>query len=260
MRRPLFPFTRTLRVAILMSGSGSVAKSILESKYNDGVHYQVVCILTDKPDSNAKTLAKQFNVPYEENDLATFYQSKKKPKHDLSVRNEFDAISVKKLEAHNPDVLAFAGYMAVASPPLVNAFLGVNVHPADLGIKKPDGSRKYVGSHAVRDAILAGEKQLRSTTHIVSTQVDGGPILMRSLPVKVRLPKSFDPSDKKQLDEVVKKHQQRLKEHGDWIIFPHTLAYIAANRLELDEFGQVYCDDQLVVDGLTARPEWDLTP
>ncbi|MBI4361135.1 hypothetical protein HY572_05175 [Candidatus Micrarchaeota archaeon] len=221
---------KPLRVAILMSGKGSVAKSILESEEN-GRSYQVVCIFTDNPKSNAKALAKKFKIPCEENDLVAFYKKKGKPKSDLSLRAEFDSITIRKLRRHDPDVLAFAGYMAIASTVLVNAFLGINVHPADLSIANETGKRKYAGAHAVRDAILAGEKQLRATTHVVSEEVDGGPILMRSNPVAVKLPKGFDPQNKTQVEKVALQHQERLKKAGDFVIFPQTLKGIADGTL-----------------------------
>ncbi|MDP2718076.1 MAG: formyltransferase family protein, partial [Candidatus Micrarchaeota archaeon] len=198
----------------------------------NGRTYRVVCIFTDKPASNAQALAKQFSVAYEENDLAAFYRKKGKPKSDLSVRGEFDQVTVEKLSRHAPDVLAYAGYMAIASPTLVNAFLGINVHPADLAVLDENGKRKYVGAHAVRDAILAGEKKLRATTHVVSNVVDGGPVLMRSKPVPVRrLPKGFDPKNREQLNRVAQEHQERLKRQGDFVIFPETLKKLAKGTL-----------------------------
>lgn len=221
---------KPLRVAILMSGRGSVANAILESPEN-GRAYHVVCIFTDNPKSNARALAKKFKIPCEQNDLAAFYRKKGKPKSDLSVRPDFDQITVKKIKKHEPDVLAYAGYMAIASTVLVNAFLGVNVHPADLSILDKNGNRKYVGAHAVRDAILAGEKQLRATTHVISDKVDSGPILIRSKPIPVRLPNDFDPNDEEQVAHEARKHQEKLKKAGDFVIFPQTLKGIAEGTL-----------------------------
>jgi hypothetical protein len=127
----------------------------------------------------------------------------------------------------------------------------VNVHPADLSLLTPDGKRKYTGDHAVKDAILAGEKILRSSTLWTDQGVDTGPLLMVSAPVDVVLPLSLaelkkDPAG---LAGVVDLHQQRLKEKGDWVIFPLTIEMIAKGRFALDEFNNVHVDGLPVPNG-----------
>ena len=44
--------------------------------------------------------------------------------------------------------------------------------------------------------------------------------------------------------KVAEEHQQRLKEVGDWIVFPETLEMIAKGRFALDEQKRVYVDGQ----------------
>ena len=114
-----------------------------------------------------------------------------------------------------------------------------------------DGNkRKYTGDHAVRDAILAGEKQLRASTHIIEQQVDYGRILMVSQPLAVTLPEDFDANNKDQIDSISDEHQNRLKEVGDWVIFPRTLEYLANGRYSQDEQGLLYFDNEPIPQGL----------
>ncbi len=232
-----------------MSGSGSNLRKIIESKAH-GSSYTVVCILTDNPASNAKVIASEYGIPYEENDIAAFYAKKGKPRKDLSLRPEFDAITITLLKKHKPDVVAYCGYMSIASPVLANTFLGINVHPADLSILDAKGLRKYRGGHAVRDAILAGENAIRSTTHIVEETVDGGRLLMRSKPVKVVLPKGFNPLNPSQLEAAEKENQNRLKEKGDWVIFPKTLEFIAEGRFTQDKSGKIHFNGKAALKGV----------
>ncbi len=248
---PLFPGPPPMRVAALMSGSGSNLQKILQNQAH-GKAYRVVCILTDNPQSNAKAIAKRFGIPYEENDIAAFYRQKKRKRSDLTVRPEFDRITIAKLTPYKPDAVAYCGYMSLASPVLVNAFLGVNVHPADLRIKDNQGHRRFVGAHAVRDAILAGQKELRATTHLVSEKADQGAILMVSQHVRVRLPKGFNANDATPVENVTREHQERLKEKGDWVIFPKTLQGIAEGRFAKDGKGRLYFDGKPVPDGVDA--------
>jgi len=242
-----------MRVAGLMSGSGSNLVKIieygkeLERKRNPA--YQVVVIFSDNPESNARKIGETHGIPCIIRGIKDYYAIKGKPLKDLETRAEFDKGTACALLRYDVDVAAYAGYMRIATIPLINAFLGVNVHPADLSITL-DGKRKYTGDNAVRDAILAGEKQLRATTHIVEKAVDYGKILMISSPLQVELPAGFNPEDKIQVKKVSDKHQNRLKEIGDWVIFPRTLELIARGRFSKDELGNLYFDNKLIPNGL----------
>jgi len=238
-----------MRVAALMSGSGSNLVKILQNPAH-GKAYKVVCVLTDNPESQAESIAKQYGIDYEQNDIDAFYRQKKLKKADLSVRGEFDRETVKLLRPYQPDVVAYCGYMSIASQELVKAFLGVNVHPADLSLLDEAGHRAFVGKHAVKSAILSGEKVLRSTTHIVEDTVDGGRLLVRSAPVAVKLPKDFNPKNDTQVQDVAAEHQNQLKEEGDWVIFPKTLQWIAEKRFEEDATGALYFDGNPVPHGV----------
>ena len=150
------------------------------------------------------------------------------------------------VNAFEIDVIALGGYMSYIT-------LGrcVNVHPADLSILAPDGKRRYVGDNAVLDAIAAGETTLRSSTLWTDQGVDTGPLLMVSDPLQVELPDSLDSlvRDKERLIQVSNEHQARLKEIGDWKVFPQTIEMIARGRFAFDESNQVYVDGRLVPQG-----------
>ncbi len=226
------PENGQMRVVGLMSGSGTNLRKIIEREreveYEDGeCPYKVVAIFTDNPQSNAGQIGSEYGILVVVNDANKFYSRRNKPMTDMDVRQEFDYETVNALSSFEATVAAYAGYMLKATEVLVDAFLGVNVHPADLSILNPDGTRKYVGDHAVRDAILAGEKYIRSTTHIVEPKVDAGRILMVSRPVEVVLDGSFDPGNKDLVDRVASEHQDQLKKVGDWSIFPLTLLNMA---------------------------------
>jgi folate-dependent phosphoribosylglycinamide formyltransferase PurN len=127
----------------------------------------------------------------------------------------------------------------------------INVHPADLSVKTTDGKRKYVGADAVYDALAAGETTLRSSTLWTDEGVDTGPLLMVSAPLHVALPQSLDTiiADEKRFRRVVEEHQARLKEVGDWKIFPETVEMIARGRIAFDHEKRVYVDGKPMPDG-----------
>jgi folate-dependent phosphoribosylglycinamide formyltransferase PurN len=248
-----------------MSGSGTNARKIIERSQEHGSSYRVELIFTDvknetfdkegKKTCRALDIAKEFGISYECIDIRDFYSSRgHSSKKDLSLRPDFDKLVVSAIEKHRVDLIALAGYMSITTRAFLDRYEGkiINVHPADLTILTL-GERKYVGIHTVRDAILGGEKEIRSTTHIVREKVDHGEILIVSKPIIVKLPKGADldrlRSDKELLKAVVEEHQERLKKEGDWVIYPLTLQMVGEGRFALDD-GVVCIDGKLTHDGL----------
>lgn len=252
---PLYdPSNGQMRVVGLLSGSGSNIRKIIEFekqlKIERGASpFSMVVLFSDNSESNAVKIGKDFDIPVVVRDIIGFYAARGKPRRDMQVRAEFDRETVNALAPYKVSVAAYGGYMSIATQPLIDAFLGVNVHPADLSIRE-NGKRKYTGDFAVRNAILNGEKFLRSSTHIIEPEVDGGRILMISPKLEVSLRENFDKNYVSLVKEVANEHQSKLKEYGDWVIFPKTLLYIAEGRFAQDENGSLYFDGKQIPQGL----------
>jgi len=105
----------------------------------------------------------------------------------MDVRREYDAITAEMLKALNVDAVVLLGYLYVLTEAMLSAFPDriLNVHDADLTLLDVEGKRRYVGLHSTRDAIIHGEKETRSSVHIVTAQLDGGPVLTISDPYPV---------------------------------------------------------------------------
>jgi len=260
--KPLYdPQNGQMRVVGFMSGSGTNLTKILEFERSmDSSPYKIVGILTDDPDSNAGNIASRFGIPCLVNNFDFFCITEKitdlcskmgitKPRKSMEVRELFDSRTLEIIKPLEATVAAYGGYMLIASPILANSVLGVNVHPADLSITSGEGKRKYKGDHAVRDAILAGEDYIRSSTHLIEEEVDGGRILMISDSVRVQLPINFDPENRNLVNQVARAHQELLKINGDWVIFPQTLSYIAEGRFAEEE-GTLFFEGEPVPGGV----------
>lgn len=87
-------------------------------------------------------------------------------------RKAFDAETAAMLRGC--DVVVLLGYLFIITESLLAAFPDriFNVHDSDLPL--------YPGLHATRDAIYAGERETRSSVHIVTTDLDAGPVIARS--------------------------------------------------------------------------------
>lgn len=247
-----------MRVAAFMSGSGTNIIKLLEreralKKETGSSPFQVIFIFSDRSDGvcHGERIAYENGIPYFSNDIRSFHRLRGLKREvittqGLSARREFDRVATRLINAFDIDVIALGGYMSY-----ITLERCINVHPADLSILTSDGKRRYVGDHAVLDAISSGETLLRSSTLWTDRGVDSGPLLMVSEPLKVELPESLESllKDRERLLQVTKEHQERLKELGDWKIFPLTVEMIARGRFALDENNRVYFDGEPVSEG-----------
>ncbi len=253
--RPLHdPQEGTLSVVGLMSGSGTNIIKILEHQKrlneDEGREvYQVVALFSDNLDSRARHIGRDWDIPVIVHDIAGWYAERGANRTDLKLREQFDRETVRTLSEFEAKVAVYGGYMSLATAPLIEAFIGVNVHPADLSVEE-GGTRKWTGAHAVLDAIAAGEKVLRSTTHLIEPDCDMGRIFMISAPMPVEIPEGADLSDGKVLQEVADKNQDRLKEAGDWVIFPKTIEGIALGHFQMDDDGNFFYKNKPIPKGL----------
>lgn len=249
---------RPMRVAAFMSGSGTNIIKLIEREKGlttekGSSPFQVIFIFSDRSDGSCQgeKIAYQNSIPYFSHDIRAFHRARGLQRRvdipeGLSARRAFDRVAARLIEAFEIDVIALGGYMSY-----ITLDRCVNVHPADLSILAPDGRRRYVGEHAVFDAITSGETTLRSSTLWTDQGVDTGPLLMISDPLKIELPQPLEslPKDRESLLRLVQDHQKRLKEVGDWKIFPRTIEMIAEGRFALDERNRVYVDGQPVPEG-----------
>jgi len=247
-----------MRVAAFMSGSGTNIVKLLEAeealRASEGISpFQVVFIFSDRSDGSCRgeNIACGKGIPYISYDIRAFHRIRglKRTVADpqgMAARREFDRFAEQLIKSFDIDVVALGGYMSYTTIRKC-----VNVHPADLSILTPEGKRKYVGDHAVADAIAAGEQALRSSTIWTDKGVDTGPLLMVSEPVRVELPQTLDAllKNRDRFMEAADKNQQRLKETGDWRIFPKTVEMISRGRFALGKDGKIYVDGRPVPNG-----------
>ncbi len=252
--RPIFDpeaTGRSMRVAAFMSGSGTNIRMLMEYQHElereeGNAPFEVLFIFSDRSDggSAGEQIALENGLPYFSYDIRRFHALRSIKRsaltaEGLAARKEYDRLAGRLVDTFEIDAIALGGYMSY-----ITLFHCVNVHPADLSILTPDGRRKYVGDHAVRDAIEAGEQFLRASTLWTDEGVDTGPLLMVSAPLTVNLPLPLEKllADREHFQHVVDEHQERLKETGDWRIFPRTIEMIARGRFGLDGANRVYVD------------------
>lgn len=233
----IFDTDGTLRVGVLFSGGASGFRYLQEYDPGFGSTYQIVCSVTSNPDAAGIEPFRQEDIPVEVRDIRGFYESHDTDLQELSLRETFDEETRELLEEYAPDVLLLSGYMWILTSAVIDSYPTINVHPADLTISDEEGNRKYVGFDPVTDAITAGEEQTRSTVHFVTSDVDDGPILVRSDHCTVHRElvdtlKEFHADES--LEKYIAAHQEWMKWASDGPAIAKALELLSTRRIEID--------------------------
>jgi len=172
-----------MRVGVLASGTGTILEALL------GRMLPIVAVVADRP-CGALEIAREHGIAAELVERVDFG-----PSFDR-VAYTHDIVDV--LQRHDIDLVAIAGFGTILSKPFVDAYGGraVNTHPALLP--------SFKGWHAVRDALEFGVKVTGPTVHLVTEDVDSGPILAQeAVPV-------LDDDTEETLHERIKEVERRL--------------------------------------------------
>ncbi len=147
------------RVAILISGGGSNMAALLRDMVGDHPA-RAVLVASNDPAAKGLDLAAQAGVATLGLDHRA-YRSRADFERDLAA----------SLHAARADVIALAGFMRILSSDFVRQFEGrmLNIHPSLLP--------KYPGLHTHARALAAGDTQAGCTVHLVTADLDAGPIL-----------------------------------------------------------------------------------
>ena len=147
------------RVAVLISGTGSNMAALLYASRRADCPYEIVLVASNNPDAGGLALARAERV-------ATFVLPHKGMK-----RGEHDAAMDDALREAGADYVALAGYMRILTPEFVGKWEGrmVNIHPSLLP--------RYKGLDTHARAIQAGDAHGGCSVHLVTAELDDGPIL-----------------------------------------------------------------------------------
>ncbi len=148
-----------LSIVVLISGSGSNLKALLEACDNPLFPAKILAVGADNPAAGLAH-AEQFGVPTFVVEPGLFES-----------RGEWSEMLLENVRYHNPDLVVLAGFMKVLPENFVSALSPnlINMHPSLLPA--------FPGAHAVRDALAAGANTTGATIHIVDAGVDTGPVL-----------------------------------------------------------------------------------
>jgi len=159
------------KIGVLASGGGTNLQAIIDACERGEIKGDVAVVISDKPDAFALERARKKDIP-----------AIHIPPKGLK-REEHERLVDEALLKHGADLVVLAGYMRILTPWLIEKYRGrmMNVHPALL---PSFGGEGMYGEHVHEAVLKYGCKVSGCTVHFVSTEVDGGPIILQeSVPV-----------------------------------------------------------------------------
>ncbi len=150
------------RVAILISGGGSNMLALVRDMVGDHPARPVL-VASNDPNAGGLARAAALGIPTAALDHRAF-----------ASRTDFDAALAQLLHEAQPDIICLAGFMRILTPDFITQFQGrmLNIHPSLLP--------KYPGLHTHQRALDAGDAEAGCTVHMVTADLDAGPILGQS--------------------------------------------------------------------------------
>ncbi|MCI5048551.1 MAG: phosphoribosylglycinamide formyltransferase [Aquisalinus sp.] len=188
------------RVAVLISGSGSNLQALIDAARHPDYPAEIVLVISNRPGAYGLERATQHGIKAMTIDHKAFEN-----------RKAFEQALHAALSDAQADIICLAGFMRILTADFVNRWQDriLNIHPSLLPAFK--------GLNVQQQAIDAGAAESGCTVHVVTPDLDDGPILgQRSVPVLA--------------DDTAETLSARIlkEEH---ILYPETLARFAEKGL-----------------------------
>jgi len=155
-------------VGVLVSGRGSNLQALLDACADPAFPARIAVVISNVPGVQALERAARAGIP-----------AQVVAHRDFASREAFDAAIDAALRARGVEIVCLAGFMRLLTPGFVAGWAGrmLNIHPSLLP--------SFPGLHTHARALEAGVKLHGCTVHLVTPDLDSGPILVqRAVPVR----------------------------------------------------------------------------
>ena len=159
-------------IVILISGGGSnmaaIVKAAQRERWAECYGARVAAVVSNKAEAKGLQFASDQGIVTEVLEHKAY-----------SSREAFDAALAQVIDrydsADQPVLVLLAGFMRILTPGFVNRYAGrlVNIHPSLLPA--------FAGLHTHQRAIDAGCQVAGATVHLVTAELDHGPILAQAV-------------------------------------------------------------------------------
>ena len=151
------------RLGVLISGRGSNLQSIIDAIGAGALDATIAVVISNRADAAGLRRANEAAID------AVVLDPRK-----FADRAAYDRAIVEELRARSVDLVCLAGFMRLVGAPLLDAFPNriLNIHPSLLPA--------FPGLDAQRQALDHGVRISGATVHLVTAELDGGPIVLQA--------------------------------------------------------------------------------
>jgi phosphoribosylglycinamide formyltransferase 1 len=153
-----------LRVAVLISGSGTNLQALLDAAEVEDYPAKIVLVISNRPGVHGLERANKAGVPTKVIDHTAYDD-----------RDSFDAALDNALDEADVGLVCLAGFMRLLNPTFVGKWRDrlINIHPSLLP--------SFKGIHTHQRALDSGVRFHGCTVHLVRPELDGGPIILQAI-------------------------------------------------------------------------------
>ncbi|MEN2750415.1 phosphoribosylglycinamide formyltransferase [Psychrobacter sp. FBL11] len=158
---------KPLRVAVLVSGSGSNLQVLIDAVQAGTLPVEIVGVISNRDDAYAITRAKDASIP-----VAVLSHAASGKRMGIKT---FETHASAQIATWQPDLIVLAGFMRVLSAEFIDNMSApmINLHPSLLPA--------YKGLVTHQRVIQAGERQHGCSIHVVTAELDAGAVLTQAL-------------------------------------------------------------------------------
>ena len=152
-----------LRLGVMASGNGSNFEALVQACHSGALNAEVALLVVNNPGCGAIERAERLGVPVRVHD------------HRLhQTREALDQALIGSFRDAAVELVVMAGWMRIVTQELIDAYPDrlINIHPSLLP--------SFRGARAIDQALAAGVRLTGCTAHLVSLEVDTGPILVQA--------------------------------------------------------------------------------
>ncbi|RLA12728.1 MAG: phosphoribosylglycinamide formyltransferase [Gammaproteobacteria bacterium] len=202
------------KIVVLISGNGSNLQSIIDAIECGRLNADITAVISNNPDAYGLSRAKNHGIHARVIDHRQF-----------TTREAFDQELLLCTQSFDPDYIVLAGFMRILGSSFIQANKNkiLNIHPSLLPF--------YKGLNTYQRAIDNGETEHGVSIHIVTAELDDGPVLMQG---RYPIEETDVPAD-----------LTRKGQGLEYQMYPELLQMLSEKRLEISERSILY-DQQLI--------------
>jgi len=194
-----------LRVAVLLSGSGTTLENLIEHRAKGQLDIEIVAVVSSRPSAFGLERARRHG-------LAAHAVDRRAYRDECGFNNALHRI----LDEYQPELLVLAGFLSRLD---LRGYSGrtLNIHPALVPAFSGQG---YYGERVFRAVLEAGVKLTGVTVHFCDDEYDTGPIILQeAVPVQ----------DGDSVESLARRVQEKER-----ALYPRAIQLYAEGRLRVE--------------------------